>query len=81
MGLKRLTQASGLPAKNAEADIAALPMKNPEPTEELARSCTNQRFHDYVPLSRGVPDEGKMLSLEDPYPCRFRPKASLSMKT
>ena len=52
-----------------------------EPVEEIAKVSTSQSFPDYVPLTGDIPDEGKMLSLEDPYPCRFGSVTSLSRMT
>ena len=51
------------------------------PTEEPDAGAATHDFPAYEPISGEDSDEDNMLSLEDPYPCRFRPKASLSMKT
>ena len=71
-------RAAGIhPFKNAMPKI----VKIPDPPEGPVTRAADQDFPDFEPISVEDPDEENMLSLEDPYPCRFGSGASLSMRT
>ena len=66
-----------LPFENVPPEI----VKSPDPSEEPVAGAANQDFPDNEPIWGEDSDEDNMLSLEDPYPCRFGSGASLSMRT
>ena len=74
----RKREAAGTPLfENMPPEV----VKNSEPLKEPAAGAANQNFPDYEPFSGKDSEEDTMVSLEDPYPCRFSSVASLSMGT